>query len=308
MRKSYRGVIYFVALCVTLCVLASGPPLRVASSSVAPSLSRRPEVTPSAAEPLAEVYPPQAGYVQAVESGDPDAPPETVTINEAEVENLLRESHSLSAFPAAQRRPKDSRRVAEAMLNYALELAGKSPPVTRANYPWQIRRIVGLYDLRSENVPFCAMGIAYAAARAYCGLTPQKITYGMANETSTLKNVLPLIKKYYFAPHPLCQFMVTEAKKRISTQMGGWIAKGTKRPQRGWLVVFDWGGDGVADHIGIVRSVGSRGSGILYTVEFNTCIRSRSGKTCGAVAKKERSMSQVMGFIRTYTGPEIEEE
>jgi hypothetical protein len=43
------------------------------------------------------------------------------------------------------------------------------------------------------------------------------------------------------------------------------VAQG--RPQPGDIVIFDWGGDGTADHTGIVESVGVDGS--IHTIEAN---------------------------------------
>jgi hypothetical protein len=304
MKRSYHSTTYFMVLCLTLCGLVVGSSPRVVNSN-----AQIPAVGPGRAKPIAEPLPElrqtppvqlQTELVEAVESGDPDAPPDKVTIDQAEVEDQLRESHALFAFSAEQRSYKEDRKVAEAMLDYTLSLAHQSPPVTRETRPGQVRRIVGLYGLRSENVAFCAIGVAYAAARAFCDVSPRRIIYSREDETSTLKNVLPIIKKYYFTPHPLCRYMVMEAKKRSPTQSGGWVAKGSKRPMRAWIVVFDWDKDGVADHVGIVRSVGPRASGLLHTVEFNTCINDGGRRKCGAVAEKERNMDQVMGFIRTY--------
>lgn len=240
--------------------------------------------------------------VEVVESGDPGEPGETLIVNEVEIQNLLKESNALTAFPAKQRKYKDAEKVALTMLRYALEYANSAPPVSRQTSPEQIRKFVNLYDLKVSD-PFCAVGVAYVASKAYCDLGPEKIKYSKTNDTKTFKNVLPLIKRYYFTPHPACRYMMREAKKKRSTRAGGWVAKGTRSPKRGWLVLFDWRnrGDGIPDHVGIVNAVDGRDADKLHTVEFNTSIKLGSQRNGGAVAKKVRSLDRdVLGFIRTY--------
>jgi hypothetical protein len=245
---------------------------------------------------------PQSGEVEVTEAGDPDTPGESFVIDEGLINDVLSESHALAAFPTEQLKYKNARRMAFAMLDYALELANHYPPVTRKSNPGQIQKFVGLFNFRSNDTPFCAMGVAYAAAKAYCDLTPERISYSKRNHTQTFQTVLPIIKKYYFTPSPSCWFMMKEAMKRRPTQRGGWVAKGTRTPKRGWLVLFDWRnkGDGVPDHVGIVNGVGGRGEDVLYTVEFNTSIVFGNQRNGGAVAQKVRNMADVLGFIRTY--------
>jgi hypothetical protein len=295
MNSEFRKIIYVVASSIMLHGLIFSPPSSVAAIGAADAVRASlaaPTPTPSAS--------PQDGEVQVTETSDPDAPGETFVVDERAVNDVLTESHALAAFPSEQRKYKDARRVAEGMLNYALELAARNPPVSRRSDPGQIRQFLGLFGFQNLKTPFCATGVAYAAARAYCDLYPERISYTKRNHTRTLKTVLPLIKKYYFTPSPSCWFMMKEAKKRRPTQRGGWIPKGIRMPQRGWLVLFDWRnrGDGVPDHVGIVIGVGRRGA--LYTVEFNTSVMYGSQRNGGAVAKKVRSMSDVLGFIRTY--------
>jgi hypothetical protein len=295
MNNIFRKAIYVVASALMLYGLVFRSP----SSGAANGAARTVRTAPPAPTPTPAAVP-RAGEVEVTESGDPDTVGETFVVNERALKEALVESPTLAAFPAEQRKFKDARRVTLGMLNYALELANRTPPVTRQSNPGQIQKFVGLFDYRSEKTAFCAMGIAYAMAKAYCDLTPEKIPYTRRNDIRTFKTVLPLISKYYFAPSASCLFMMNEAKKRRATQRGGWIAKGTRTPKRGWLVLFDWKnrGDGIPDHIGIVNGVGTRG--VLYTVEFNTSVASGSQRDGGAVAEKVRGMSDVLGFIRTY--------
>lgn len=66
----------------------------------------------------------------------------------------------------------------------------------------------------------------------------------------------------------------------------------TKNAKAGDLVYFDWGGDGVTDHVGIVES--NNGS-YLTTIEGNTT--GTNGKS-GGVNRRTRAYSTVSGVIR----------
>jgi hypothetical protein len=296
MNNKLRKAIYIAASALMLHGLVFSSP----SSGAATDTTRAVRTSAKTAPTPAPAALPQASEVEVTESGDPDAPGETFIINERALHDALIVSPELAAFPTEQTKYKDARRVVERMLDYALEMANRDPPVSRQNSPGQIKKFVGLFDYRSEQTAFCAMGIAYAAAKAFCDLTPERVPYTRRNDTRTFKTVLPLINKYYFPPSASCRFMMKEAKKRRPTQRGGWIAKGTRTPKRGWLVLFDWKnrGDGIPDHVGIVNGVGRGGA--LYTVEFNTSIASGSQRNGGAVAEKVRSPRDVLGFIRTY--------
>lgn len=70
-------------------------------------------------------------------------------------------------------------------------------------------------------------------------------------------------------------------------------AVATKDAKPGDLVYFDWGGDGVTDHVGIVEA--NNGS-YLTTIEGNTSDSNYSNG--GAVLRRTRSYSSVSGVIR----------
>jgi peptidoglycan hydrolase-like protein with peptidoglycan-binding domain len=82
---------------------------------------------------------------------------------------------------------------------------------------------------------------------------------------------------------PYCPSVVNSLKSS-----GHW--KGRSDPQPGDMVLFDWNGDGVADHIGIVKGV--NGDGSISTIEGNT--ENSSGQQ--GVWEKTRYMSSVLGF------------
>lgn len=292
MKNNLRKAIYVLAAVIMLYGLTFDFPSSGMTSGAVPAARTAPKAP--APKPVEEVL--------VTEAGDPGTPGESFVVNPRALNNALNDSPALAAFPSELKKYKDARRLAEGMLNYALELAERDPPVTRQSNPRQIQKFVGLFNYQSENVAFCAMGVAYAAIKAYCDLTPEKIPYSRTNDTRTFQTLLPIIKKYYFTPSASCWFMMNEAMKRRPTQRGGWVAKGTRLPKRGWLVLFDWRnrGDGVPDHIGIVRGIGGRDLDRLYTVEFNTSVMLGSQRNGGAVAKKVRNMDDVLGYIRTY--------
>ena len=295
MNIKFHTAIYLIASALML----HGPIFSLPSSGAATGTAHAVRASLVAQEPTPTDLP-QAGEVEITEAGDPDAPGETFIVDERALEEMLAETHALAAFPTEQRKYKDARRLVEGMIDYTLELAHRNPPVSRQSNPGQIRKFVRLFNFRSEQTAFCAMGIAYAAAKAYCDLTPERIPYNRRNDTRTFQTVLPLISKYYFTPSASCFYMMKGAKKRRPTQRGGWVAKGTRMPKRGWLVLFDWKnrGDGIPDHVGIINGVGRRG--VLYTVEFNTSVAYGNQRNGGAVAEKVRTMHDVLGFIRTY--------
>jgi peptidoglycan hydrolase-like protein with peptidoglycan-binding domain len=88
--------------------------------------------------------------------------------------------------------------------------------------------------------------------------------------------------------NPYCPSVVNELKRN-----GDW--KGKSNPQPGDLVLFDWDGDRVADHIGIVERVNANGT--ISTIEGNTT-NPQTGRE--GVWRRERSMSSILGFGNPY--------
>ena len=75
-----------------------------------------------------------------------------------------------------------------------------------------------------------------------------------------------------------------------------WVAdgkwKGMSDPQPGDVVWFDWDGDGVTDHVGLVKSINSDGS--IHTIEGNT--GGPNGQE--GVWECDRPLSLINGFGR----------
>ncbi|MBS2031832.1 MAG: peptidoglycan-binding protein [Deltaproteobacteria bacterium] len=80
-----------------------------------------------------------------------------------------------------------------------------------------------------------------------------------------------------------CPGIVSNAKSN-----GTW----THSPQPGDLVLFDWNGDGVADHVGIVKSV--NGDGSIQTIEGNS---DKPGTSQSGVWEHTRYPSTIMGYV-----------
>jgi hypothetical protein len=83
---------------------------------------------------------------------------------------------------------------------------------------------------------------------------------------------------------PYCPSIVNTLKHD-----GRW--KGRSNPQPGDLVLFDWDGDGVADHVGIVKGVNANGT--IETIEGNS---DKPGTGQSGVWEHTRSMGTIMGF------------
>lgn len=74
---------------------------------------------------------------------------------------------------------------------------------------------------------------------------------------------------------------------------GDW--KGKSNPQPGDLVLFDWDGDGGADHIGLVEKVNADGS--IGTIEGNT---ENPQTGVEGVWRRTRTMGTILGFGNPY--------
>jgi hypothetical protein len=260
-----------------------------------------------AAYPRANASPraPQEAQPQVVEfeeREDPDAEPEVVKVNIAEAQAAV--TRSEEAGPP--RRIKNPALFAKKMTDISLAYANSVPYVGRnTSRKGTVMLFMSLYHYTDINTRYCAMGVAFAACRAFAELEPDVITMPPNGVTSTLKTVLPDINQHYFFPSPSCQLMMEAAKRRHG--LGGWVRKGAEVPKPGWLVLYDWADkqghrNGRAEHIGIlVDAKGLLRPTSISTVEYNTS-RKVSGNQSdgGAVAPKTRQTVDVLGYIRTH--------
>ena len=88
-----------------------------------------------------------------------------------------------------------------------------------------------------------------------------------------------------------CPTMLANAK----AQKHGLTIVPKEHVQAGDVVLFDWTGDGVADHVGLVIDGPSK-SGMLKTLEGNTSVASDSNG--GEVMARQRHISNVIAFVR----------
>lgn len=76
----------------------------------------------------------------------------------------------------------------------------------------------------------------------------------------------------------------------------------------GDLVLFDWGGDGLADHIGIVEE-NHTGDGYMTTIEGNTSSGAGGSQSNGGVvARRQRGLGSVCCVVRPDYNENQEEE
>lgn len=87
-----------------------------------------------------------------------------------------------------------------------------------------------------------------------------------------------------------CPYMLADAR----AQRNGLTVVPANEVQPGDVVLFDWKGDGVPDHVGIVE-VPPR-AGIFQSIEGNTSPTSDSNG--GEVMRRERNVSSVSAFVR----------
>jgi hypothetical protein len=170
--------------------------------------------------------------------------------------------------------------------------AGEHVGESRETHRSAIERYLELFELpfaaQGKVVPFCAAGLSYVSAMLYARSTGVK-TPSMAQ----LRNVLSDIDHHHFYPSPSVMDM-----KYVALGKRRWVARldanGRLAPQPGWLVVYNWNGDGKSDHVGLVERIAGT---TLHTIEFNTSATNDSNG--GKVARRQRAFDKTVdGFIR----------
>jgi hypothetical protein len=226
-----------------------------------------------------------ASIQEESQSGDPGAPVENVAVNESEIEDLLR----IVAF----NHKKDAKELSLKTLSIASSFAGQD----KWHNPQMVRDFFYAFGMDAGEKPqsflaFCAAGLCFCASKAYCEINPYPVEPGLDN----IKEAMSDINKFFFRPNPLVRVMQKDADLR-----GKWIPQSNISPnllQAGWPIIFSWAHDGVANHIGLVEA---QDGNEVATIEFNTRVGNNGDpSTGGHVAKKRRSMDDVLGVIRVY--------
>ncbi|WP_454912795.1 CHAP domain-containing protein [Variovorax gossypii] len=225
-----------------------------------------------------------AEIITELQVGDPGQPAEQLEFDSSVLKSMLSGNKS-----SLEPKYSDFR---ERLLKEASSWVGKN----RADNKEEISTLLRFFDLpfadKNGPVPFCAAGISYVAAMVYA----RKVYPTGEITTATLSNFVAEVERYHFYPTPNVRGiqLVGEAK-------ANWVPamtkdKGPAKPRRGWLVLFNWGGN--QNHIGVVESVLK---GRLQTIEFNTSAEGVAGsqRQGGAVARRNRDYPSkyVRGFV-----------
>lgn len=94
----------------------------------------------------------------------------------------------------------------------------------------------------------------------------------------------------------------------VNAGMDAGAAVSCEDAEAGDLVLFDWGGDGLADHVGIVEE-NHPGEGYMTTIEGNTSTgASGSQSNGGVVARRQRGYGSVCCVVRPNYNETTEED
>lgn len=217
---------------------------------------------------------------QELQSGDPEEAQTALVVDNTAINDLLRlVSFNIRKDPAA---------VAARTLDVAQGFVG----MNQIQNPEMVEEFFGIFNMSARAssgavLPFCAAGLSYCAAKAYCDYeVPHPIQYTDVNKRMIFSEALGDVNRLYFRPHPHVGVIAQDARARSK-----WLPSTTSAAdiKPGYLVCFDWDGNAAGDHIGFVTS---RSGSSVETIEFNT------GK--GSVLRKSRDIRFVLGFVRTY--------
>ena len=167
--------------------------------------------------------------------------------------------------------------------------------IDRANNIEQIAKFLKLFGLSTKIngkwVPYCAAGLSYSAAKAYCNLAG--IKYNANDSVKIFRSVLLQIKNQFFRPTPRCwelkETAINQKRFLINNQ------ENRKLVKAGYLVLFNFDSDSLPDHVGIVVSIDSDS---VKTIEFNTS--SIDDANGGAVSRRDRPFKVIQGFVKLY--------
>lgn len=122
----------------------------------------------------------------------------------------------------------------------------------------------------------------YGLIGAWCAMFAPSYCYALAGSKAVKRGS-------YWA---YCPFIVAAARA------GERYLSLTRNPEQGDLVLFDWAGDGVADHVGMFDVWIDRARGVFATLEGNTSAGSGGSQSDGGgVFRRQRSTSDVVCFV-----------
>lgn len=165
-----------------------------------------------------------------------------------------------------------------------------------ADYGVPVLSVADQYRMMGLPVPtvgvggFPPMGGGGAVGQRMVALAQQELGVsetGGNNESTRIKEYRSATAGAEDTPGPWCAYFVSWLAKSAGAPIGAggngtgyvptleawgkqtnrFVEHGSQPPQPGDIVIFDWAGDGTADHTGIVESVGADGS--VRTIEGN---------------------------------------
>lgn len=194
---------------------------------------------------------------------------------------------------------------------------GAVKPETMSQYGVPILTVADQYRMLGVTPPTGGLPAAGTPASGDVGnrmVALAREELGVSETTSN--NESPRIREYRTStvgaentPGPWCAYFVSWLAKNAGAPIGAggngtgyvptleawgrqqdrFIPFGTQQAKPGDIAIFDWGGDGVADHTGIVESVAADGT--IKTIEGNSSDRVQRRQYAG-------STNDIKGFVR----------
>lgn len=292
---------------------SSTPEYRVARKRYGVALSKyNAGAVPVKKEKKPKTPPQQTGVVEEIQMGDPPQAGVTFDPGKGGPEQLIVDEETAKLIDEnvngeSKAAKVDSKTLALATLNLAKQYAGMHVSRAEPPAPTPVKSFLKLYGLPfsyggSSFVPYCAAGVGFTAARAHRRLSwpvdhPTDPVNADSEDPIALRDSLPDVTRDFAKTHPSTIFMMNAAKERkYPNGQSYWVPRG-QRPQQGWLVLFNWKGGKMSQHIAIVDSFNAAANKV-NTLEFNTSDTNPSNG--GKVVAKTRPVRFVVGYIRTY--------
>lgn len=190
--------------------------------------------------------------------------------------------------------------LAEQQVRLVANGGGTSGPSGASQFGLPVYTVADQYRMLGLPVPTAVLPAGYAYSSGAPGMAGSKMVALAQQELardvreSSGNNESPRIREYRAAtagaentPGPWCAYFVSWLAREAGAPIGAggngtgyvptleawgkqedrFLEHGTGRPNPGDVVIFDWGGDGVPDHTGIVERVDPDGR--IHTIEGN---------------------------------------